>query len=169
MIEVRLTLHDADELALVHQLATILEGRRHEYRKKAFNARMGREPQPTPPEAHTPPQPEEPDHGEPEAQVVGSITPEMVTVHAKPAGHCPDCYAERPSNCPAHQVVTKPAPAKGGPTAAQMTEAVQTSINTIGVPLTREVLLAFGHGQVMKIEQDLWPAVLNALVTKAAK
>jgi hypothetical protein len=58
-------------------------------------------------------------------------------------------------------------PAAKGPTASQMTEAVNKSINTIGVPKTRDILLSFGHGQVMKIEPEKWPDVLVALAAAA--
>ncbi len=106
-----------------------------------------RAPQPAQePTAAAPPAPPAPPEGaEPEAPVVE----EKIIATITPAG------------------VTKPA-AETGTTATQVTEAVNQAINELTVPVTREILLTFGHGQVMKIDPAKWPDVMTALATAIA-
>lgn len=87
-----------------------------------------------------------PDQGEPEAPPAGT---EQVVAAITPAG------------------AVKAAP--GGLTAPEVTEAVQASIRAIGIPATRAILQSFGSGQVMKIEKEKWPAVLEALADAAKR
>lgn len=73
---------------------------------------------------------------------------------------------------PAAEEKIAPTPVKApqdAPTAKQMTDAVTDAINRLGTAHTREILLSFGAGQVMKIPSEKWDSVLLALQSAEAK
>lgn len=145
MIEVTIGLHDSEELALVHQLMTILEQRRRRWIDKQMAAQQA---------AHNADQARE------DAEDAAAIADHET------AGGAPS-PAEEAAMVAANTEPEAPVATITGPGAAikltDMEKAAQAAIQTGGLAQVRAIVNEYGKSRIREIDASLWPEVLAKL------